>query len=1765
MAAVFAIGLAAGIVAPASDAGASGGTVTYTATVNIPAPPSSNFSGATTGDGWAVALTSTAVYNVFHHQQDLQVDCHLQADGSQSAPCWGGAVTITDSDGSAFYTSAQPGLYLNQSTGDLYVYAEHPEDDTAGVVCIDTNATLPASNIFCGYQPLTPAGQGPPTSANISGTSDPVQIGTNWYSFNYVNGTATGAEDELMCFSLTTFSACSGQPYAVSSGFSAFSDSPEPAPSIAAIGDEVVIPVADGGNTTLACYDTAVAGGSCGGSWPVATGISYEGNYGSPFPLLDGSTGATTGFCLPTGADPCWNLDGTSATTPAGMTSTTIPAETGWNGPAVVVGPRVYVANQDSTHSVFCFDYSSDAECSNFPINFSGINNGPYTVNTDPQRPDCIWINSDSGSSQIQNFDAFTAGSCGQGPIRIAASGFVAPASECTPTQWTSLQITAPSPPTVYGGGSVEFENNDGVALTGVGGANPATLDGTGSVNLTGYDFSSAAELPDFVVTFNSPPSDLSAVTIDVSWQAVNSSACSQSGTSVSGEVTLTGPTGSAPANTNQTLTATVTANDAPVSGAAVTFTCVQGPCTTATGNGTTNGSGEATFTYASTTPGTDVWEATYTPSGAQTETSGDGVVVWDFLAAASPSSTTYGNAVNLSESGLAEGATGTVTFSSDGDTLCTVTLPTTSCMTTSTLAPGAYPVTASYGGDSDNEASTATTAFSVSPASTTTGVTVDDATTTAPWSGSETPGAKAYATATVNPAATGTVTFELYANASCAGSPTQTTMKTLSAGAAGPSTTTAALATGTYSYQATYGGSADDAGSTSQCAAFSVGKSTPTLSNGGVFDHHTESPWSDTETTGAVAFDTATISGAAGFTPTGTVTYQLYAGGSCALPLLQSDTETLTGGNVPSSAATAPLAGGTYSYLASYSGDANYGTAESTCQQFTVAAADPIVTNSVDDAATSMGWSGSETTGAQAFDTSIVDGVDGFTPTGTVTYALYLGAGCTGSPLQTSTETLAGGVAPNSATSPDLLAAGGTYSYQAAYSGDSNYTALSSECAEITVGKGTPSVGNTVDDATTSTAWLGSEVTGATADDTSTVAGAPGVPATGTVTYSLYSGSSCAGDPLHSSVETLAGGVVPVSDVTASLAAGSYSYEASYSGNADYSSEDSSCVGFSVGHADLAAMGQVVDDATTSSPWTNAEATGATATDTSTVSGVGGYVPTGTVTYALYSGPSCAGEPLQSSTKTIGGGDVPNSATTTPLHAGSYSYQASYSGDGNFLTDASECDAFAVSKDIRIVGGVVYDGTSLQPWNGTEMLGAVAYETSTVNAGNDGVIPTGTVTYALYADDTCTGSALSHQTVTLTDTGAVPNSSNSAPLAAGEYGFVATYSGDSDYHGATGNCDPFSVDQSPSSTTEVVNDVATGAPWAGTEDQGAAADAAAAVNGTDGFVPTGTLSYSLFANGSCDGPAAGSQTVTLSGGVAPGSASTGALAPGTYSYLAVFNGDNNYFASTSACRSFSAGVVGYRLVGHDGGVFSFGAPFRGSILDLSVRPNNFVGMAATTDGYWLVQQNGGVFTFGGAQFYGSVVGMGLSIDDAVGIAPTPDGRGYWVATSDGTVYPFGDAVSHGTLPGMGIHVDDIVGIAAHGSGGYWLVGSDGGVFTFGDAQFYGSEVGHVLHGPVVGMTPSPDGSGYWLAGSDGGVFSFGDAPFHGSCLGAGSGCQGVSDVVGIAEADAGGYWLTASNGDVYNFGDAQFLGSENGVTLNGPIVGITRAPNPGS
>src|SRR5262249_20131417 len=142
-----------------------------------------------------------------------------------------------------------------------------------------------------------------------------------------------------------------------------------------------------------------------------------------------------------------------------------------------------------------------------------------------------------------------------------------------------------------------------------------------------------------------------------------------------------------------------------------------------------------------------------------------------------------------------------------------------------------------------------------------------------------------------------------------------------LSGGTVPNSAVTGALTAGGYSYIAVYSGDSNYNGSTGVIEPLTINKANTTTATI-IKDAATNG--APTGALGESVYDTATVT-ANPFTATGTVTYFFY---NTTTPVfgttvpVTTQTVTLSGGNVPDSNVTGPLAAGGYSYIAVYSGD---------------------------------------------------------------------------------------------------------------------------------------------------------------------------------------------------------------------------------------------------------------------------------------------------------------------------------------------------------------------------------------------------------------------------------------------------------------------------------------------------------------------------------------------------------------------------------------------------------------------------------------------------------------------------------------------------------------------------------------------------------------------------------------------------------------------------------------------------------------------------
>jgi hypothetical protein len=525
-------------------------------------------------------------------------------------------------------------------------------------------------------------------------------------------------------------------------------------------------------------------------------------------------------------------------------------------------------------------------------------------------------------------------------------------------------------------------------------------------------------------------------------------------------------------------------------------------------------------------------------------------------------------------------------------------------------------------------------------------------------------------------------------------------------------------------------------------------------------------------------------------------------------------------------------------------------------------------------------------------------------------------------------------------------------------------------------------------------------------------------------------------------------------------------------------------------------------------------------------------------VTYILDHGTCVSpGTQVGTDTETLDGtGHVPDSTLFGPLGAGSYVYEATYTGDTNYSGPVTgPCESFSVAP-----GSLTLATT---PNTGTGSSGASVSDSATLTGQVSGFAATGTVTYKLFTG-TCgsPGTQMGgNDTVTIDGSGNVPPSVGFGPLTTGSYLFVDSFSsGDANYAPAQpSTCEPFAIGRA-APTSPVITDIPNSAV------AGGAFTASVSTNG-DGVRSVASQSPSVCAVGG-DGV-----TVTY-------------VAAGNCTLTAQVGGGTNYLSAAGNPQIFgiSPQPRGYWLVGTDGGIFSFGAAaFHGSMGGIPLqRPVVGITPTASRSGYWLVASDGGIFSFGDSAFYGSIPGLGLHPAGSrlpnslnapiVGMVPSSTGHGYFMIASDGGVFAFGDARFAGSCPGIGGCAGTAVAVMPdHSGNGYWLVTAAGAVYAFGDAPFFGSPP--PTGAQAVSAVATPDGNGYWIVDNNGAVWAFGDANAMGAPVGYVNVFNPATAI--FPTSDGHGYWVAAARGDVFSYGDAPYLGSMAARGLNGQII----------
>jgi hypothetical protein len=194
------------------------------------------------------------------------------------------------------------------------------------------------------------------------------------------------------------------------------------------------------------------------------------------------------------------------------------------------------------------------------------------------------------------------------------------------------------------------------------------------------------------------------------------------------------------------------------------------------------------------------------------------------------------------------------------------------------------------------------------------------------------------------------------------------------------------------------------------------------------------------------------------------------------------------------------------------------------------------------------------------------------FTPTGAITFTFSGGA------LGANAATEAGFYATSASTGAITVA--GSYSFTAAYAGDSNYKAIAAGTHDpetFVVDKGTTTTttalhNGATDSGTPSVLGLNGNATGSAVHDSAAVSGQVGSTAiTGSVAFRFYTTqAACTGDTtfgvgISKGTVSLVNGVADPSTAATGLTAGNYAFRAKYYGDANYAASLSDCEPFFV------------------------------------------------------------------------------------------------------------------------------------------------------------------------------------------------------------------------------------------------------------------------------------------------------------------------------------------------------------------------------------------------------------------------------------------------------------------------------------------------------------------------------------------------------------------------------------------------------------------------
>ncbi len=380
-----------------------------------------------------------------------------------------------------------------------------------------------------------------------------------------------------------------------------------------------------------------------------------------------------------------------------------------------------------------------------------------------------------------------------------------------------------------------------------------------------------------------------------------------------------------------------------------------------------------------------------------------------------------------------------------------------------------------------------------------------------------------------------------------------------------------------------------------------------------------------------------------------------------------------------------------------------------------------------------------------------------------------------------------------------------------------------------------------------------------------------------GTVQYEYFTSGTCSGTPNNvGTAITVSAGVVHDSIAVEFTTAGSYSWEATYSGDASNAAATSPCEPLIVQATPTVSTVLTPDIVAVGSP----------TTDTATVSGLTNGA-TGSVTYYYSNSDSCPDTGAASAgTFGVSAGTAASSNPVSFASAGIVYWYAVYSGDTYDTGAVSPCEPLAVGSFPTI--------TTTLPATSIALGGSTTDAATLAGAASN---PGGGATISFWwsfinACPTNGATEVSSQPVTAAENGQYISNPSRPFNTPGIYYWYATYSGDTYNAGKTSPCEPLTVGLAITTTLSASTITAGGSVSDFSTLHFATPNAG------------GSVSYQYFDSSDCSGAINPVNTVTVKNAGVPVSNAVTFSINGSYSWNAFYSGDaNNIGPVTSPCE----------------------------------------------------------------------------------------------------------------------------------------------------------------------------------------------------------------------------------------------------------------------